>query len=138
VEHAYSQPGEYEVIVRVVDEEGNIGEATVPVGVEPAYTSFDSLLAEIESLPVEALRSGDDGYRQDLLDKALTVYDQISQGDIKGARQKLEKDLRAKMDGCPTSPDANDWVTDCDWQYSLRIWIDDLIQSLEAILASQP
>jgi hypothetical protein len=138
VEHAYSQPGEYEVIVRVVDKEGNIGEATLPVGVEPTFTSFDSLFADIGSLPIEALRSGDEGYRQDLLDKTITTYDQISQGDIKGARQKLEKDLRAKMDGCPTSADANDWVTDCAWQYQLRTWIDDLIQSLEDILASQP
>ena len=40
------------------------------------------------------------------------------------------------MDGCPTEPDANDWVIDCEWQQELLVLIDDLIDSLEEILAS--
>jgi CSLREA domain-containing protein len=136
VSHAFSQPGEYEVVVRVVDSEGNIGEATVTVQVEPAFTTLTGLVDGLASLPVSALRAGNEDYRETLLEKVLETSSKISRGEIKGAIQKLKKDIRAKMDGCSSKADKNDWVVDCTWQYDLRALIDDLIGSLEEILAS--
>ena len=134
VVHAFSRPGNYEVVVRLVDSDGNIGEAMIPVDVEPSFTTLDDLLFNLEGIPADALKSEDVARRDTLVDKTIEITQMLSRGDIKGAKQKLEKDIRAKMDGCPSVPDNNDWVVDCAWQYDLRVLIDDLIQSLEDIL----
>jgi hypothetical protein len=59
---------------------------------------------------------------------ALTEQD-IAAGDIDAALLKLQA-LRNFVDGCPFTPDANDWVLDCDAQLQVRVLIDQLIDKL--------
>jgi hypothetical protein len=60
-------------------------------------------------------------------------------GADRGPAAKLEHDLLAKTDGCAGSgsPDANDWVTDCDAQQVLRDAVRRAIEALEAELPSK-
>jgi hypothetical protein len=50
------------------------------------------------------------------------------------AIDKLENDLRAKMDGCYGGNPRNDWITDCEAQYELLAIIDDLIAYLATLM----
>ena len=62
------------------------------------------------------------------------MEDKIADGDFTQAINELENDIRKKMDGCGTSSDKNDWITDCDAQFEVRPLIDDVILDLKALI----
>jgi hypothetical protein len=58
----------------------------------------------------------------------------IDQGYYQQALNKLENDIRSKMDGCYGGNPKNDWITDCAAQGQLLALVDDLIAYLQSIL----
>jgi hypothetical protein len=146
VVHAFSWIGQFTVTARVFDAFGNMGQATSIIEVLPDPVSnpddmierldegLDELIQEITDLDNNAFKNKPTERRQDLLDKLDEVVLMIEGGELNGAIQKLKKDVRAKMDGCPPDADNNDWVTDCSAQYTPRALIDDIIAYLEALM----
>ena len=51
-------------------------------------------------------------------------------GNPNAAKRKLE-DLRGRVDGCGGTPDANDWILDCQQQTTVRSLVDLLMTNLE-------
>jgi len=124
----------------VVDSDGNLGQASSGVEVEfPShpFETLDEIRHTLEGLHASAFRPPPEDRRQSLLDKLTEVEGQIARSEFNGAIQKLENDIRSRMDGCgtvPGSPDRNDWIVDCEAQLELRALIDDLIADLRVLL----
>lgn len=68
--------------------------------------------------------------------KVVAVLDQIQQGLLQDALDKLEHDILAKMNGCAAggAPDRNDWITDCGAQAHVYPLIMEAIDLLESLL----
>ena len=142
IEHIFTEPGDPAVTVRVVDSEGNIGETNVQVVViddpsyldDPLFWSLNDLRAYFEDpnrLPGEAISGKAENRRKTFLNKLSVVLALIGSDEWEESIDKLQNDLRAKMDGCPPEADQNDWIIDCAHQYELRVRIDSVVALLE-------
>ncbi|RLA39915.1 MAG: hypothetical protein DRR06_03925 [Gammaproteobacteria bacterium] len=85
----------------------------------------------VSSLPLGVFANQGDpqGQRNAFLNRLNDIEEDIVNGNINDAIRAL-KNLRRKIDGCGTSADKNDWVTDCQSQLNLRAIIDVLIMNL--------
>jgi len=142
IEHIFTEPGDPTLSVRIVDPEGNIGGASFQVVVigdpsyleDPVFWSLNDLREYFEDpnrLPDEAISGKADNRRKTLLNKLSAVLALIGNGESEEAINKLNNDLRAKMDGCPSEADKNDWIINCSHQYLLRVRIDSIVALLE-------
>jgi hypothetical protein len=86
----------------------------------------------IEELDASYLRKPGENRRETLLSKLSEVETKVDDGDINDAINKLQNDIRQKMDGCGTEADKNDWILDCGAQSALQNLIDNLVTWLEA------
>jgi hypothetical protein len=145
-EHAFSQPGEHVIVARLVDEAGNLADVskTIEVISDPQImvarsteliSDLSSFISDSESLPKSAFDRNADNRRNSLLNKLSEVEMLVEEGEIDEAINKLKNDLLAKMDGCPTEADQNDWISDCDYQYLMRDIISDFIEVLEIFMS---
>jgi hypothetical protein len=94
--------------------------------------SDPDLLADLVSdLPLGAFANWGDpkGQRNAFLNRLNTIEEDIANGNINDAIRAL-RNLRRTIDGCGSSPDKNDWITDCQSQVDLRDVIDLLIVNL--------
>ena len=142
IEHIFTEPGDPAMSVRVVDPEGNIGETSFQVVViddpsyleDPLFWSLNDLreyFADQNRLPDDAIDGKAEKRRKTLLNKISAVLALIGSGEWEEAIDKLQHDLRAKMDGCSPEADKNDWIINCTHQYELRIRIDSVVALLE-------
>jgi hypothetical protein len=56
----------------------------------------------------------------------------IGSGELEEAIDKLQNDLRSKMDGCPLEVDQNDWIINCEHQKELQAMIDSIVELLKS------
>lgn len=98
----------------------------IPDGSDP-----DSLVNFITSLPlgVFANQGEPEGQRNAILRILSNIEGKIARGDTATALRALQT-LRRKVDGCGSSADENDWITNCDSQLAVRHLIDVLISTL--------
>ena len=103
---------------------------TIPDGSDP-----DIIATAISALPLDpsafANRGDPRGHRSAMLSRLTDIQSDIASGDIEQALRGL-RNLRARVDGCGTSPDRNDWIIDCVAQLEIRRLIDLLITNLES------
>jgi hypothetical protein len=83
----------------------------------------------VRALPDSALKSPAAGNRNAMLNLLADAEAHLLRGRVKPARDKLTT-LRSKIDGCGTTSDTNDWVTDCAAQVRIRQLLDILIGNL--------
>ena len=147
VEHTFSHTGQINVTVRVVDKDGNIGQATKSIEIieyppdmqefiDQQLTALSEYIGDQGLLPDSAIRNPANNRRQELIGKLDEVESMIGNNEINGAIHKLTNDVLAKMDGCPPKADNNDWITACSQQSILRALVQDLIATLEALIWS--
>ena len=74
----------------------------------------NKIYAIIESLAVADMET-DPAVQDELYDEAI---------------DKLENDIRAKMDGCGLSADKNDWIIECTAQGDLNLLIDEIVADI--------
>jgi hypothetical protein len=76
-------------------------------------------LAVIDELAEENFKPGHK--RKSLTNKILAIVEDLDQGDIRHAVEKLSSDVVAKTDGCAAEdiPDQNDWLVNCAAQGEL-------------------
>lgn len=101
--------------------------------ISPSGTLGD-LLEAISNLDPAHLKKPGESRIATLSGKVLEVGVLMFEDDFQGAISKLTHDIRAKMDGCGTKPDKNDWILDCNAQVILRSLIDTLIADLQLLL----
>jgi hypothetical protein len=134
VTHAYAFEDVFTVTVHVSDAAGSFGSASLTVDVppDPIGGLLGEIREEIESLDPGHLRKPGENRRETLLSKLSEVETKVDDGDINDAINKLQNDIRQKMDGCGTEADKNDWILDCGAQSALQNLIDNLVTWLEA------
>jgi hypothetical protein len=148
IEHIFTEPGEPALSVRIVDPEGNIGETSFQVVViddssymdDPVFWNLNDLqdyFADPDRLPDDAIDGKAKNRRKTFLNKLSAVLALIGDGEVEEAINKLQNDLRAKMDGCPAEADQNDWIINCSHQYLLRVRIDSIVALLESYQPSE-
>lgn len=86
---------------------------------------------ETYTLPDDAFDKNPEQRRNALMQKYLEVFEKIDNNEYQGAINKLENDIRAKMDGSVDGNPNNDWVTDPDAQGFLCTLIDVATGNLE-------
>ena len=139
-----TEPGTYIFSLVVNDGEADSEPFTITVEVNgnqhPAIDILRRLIGVIEN----DLQDGDfkhSQHRKTLVNKIQSVIHKLDEGKLESAKNKLEGDILAKVDGCATSgqPDKHDWIVNCPAQgdepgevYPL---VNDAIQSIEDSLA---
>jgi hypothetical protein len=95
----------------------------------PDGEDVEWLQTAIGQLGVSAFRKGDAGLGTGMVAILDAVERRIAAGDIAGGIRDL-KLLRARVDGCGTTADNNDWIADCAAQLQVRAFIDLLLANL--------
>lgn len=93
----------------------------------------DLISSVVADLDENVFGSGGVGQANALISKLAAVENDIDNGDIDGAIDKLEN-MRKHVDGCEDGPpaDNNDWIVECDAQDEVRALIDTLITNLSS------
>jgi hypothetical protein len=102
----------------------------------PVETPAPALLDQVDAI-IAAIRGLDPSdfkknKQKTLLNKLEAVRKQVQNGAFEGALNKLENDIVPKIDGCAAggSPDAQDWILNCDAQGQVYPLVVDLIDAL--------
>lgn len=96
----------------------------------PDGQDVDWIEEAILAIPEDAINgSGKKGNRNAMLNLLADAEAHLLRGKTKPAMDKLTT-LRSRIDGCGSSPDSNDWVTDCAEQVRIRQLLDILIANV--------
>lgn len=126
-------PGTYDITYYALDNAGHTETArTVTVIVIVIDSAPGEIKDIITELPPDAFSGNSTNQIKTFTNKLDSVIDMIENGDYQQAIDKLENDVRKKLDGCVKkgAPDKNDWITDCEAQALLNEWIDITVASL--------
>jgi hypothetical protein len=84
----------------------------------------------VAAVPQEDYKDSGGGLRTAILAILDNVERDVAAGRDAQAIRSLEQ-LRTRLDGCGTTADANDWITDCASQILVRDLVDVLIANLD-------
>jgi hypothetical protein len=115
--------------IALVEVGASSGAQPAPDGPDSA-PSVPEIEAYIQALPDSAFDSQPAQRKTALANKLVAVADLIADGRIAEAIDKLQHDIRAKMDGALGGIPTNDWITDPQAQEDLCAMIDALIARL--------
>lgn len=101
--------------------------------IAPPPARIEEISALITGLPGAAFRPPADERKMALLGKLAEVKEMIA-GNLRGAIQKLENDVLAKMDGYFGGNPNNDWIIGHEAQRMLFPMVKALIDQLKALL----
>jgi hypothetical protein len=82
----------------------------------------------VEQLPRRAFKSKGRGHRRAITTQLANNERYLLAGKVEKSIDGLWR-LRRHLDGCPYSPDKNDWITDCDSQQEARRLLDILLDN---------
>ena len=93
----------------------------------PDESDPDTVADVVIALPDTSFQSS--GNKNAFLSRLEAIEQLILDGKIDQALQELQN-LRRRVDGCGSTADTNDWITDCAAQLQVRALIDMLIGNL--------
>ncbi|MFH0780168.1 MAG: hypothetical protein V1928_04955 [Parcubacteria group bacterium] len=102
--------------------------------VGPIHSTPGEINDYIQGLPDSSFKPPAHARRTAFENKFEEVQSLIDAGNYAAAIDKLNNDIRPKMDGCLGGNPANDWITDCAAQSYLDELINGLIEYLESLL----
>ncbi len=111
---------------QTVDEEG----CSCPQKIKRAKSLVEALNGSIQGLPDSAFDKNAEQRKNTLSNKLNAVINQINSGNYQGAIDKLNDDIKPKMDGCVGGDPGDDWITDCPAQKELTKSITEIIAEL--------
>ncbi len=94
---------------------------------------MESFNGFIQDLPDSAFDKAKE-QKQELSNKLNAVLDQINSGFYQGAIDKLNNDIKPKMDGCIGGNPEDDWIIDCSSQKMLIEIINKILAELTKII----
>ena len=131
------QIGTQTVTVTATDPSGNIGSGTHTIGVEvvvpTVVTTAQSLLQQLKN----AVQNADSGLfknpqmKQALLNKIDALTNQVSQGATNGAVQKLQHDVKPKVEWGTKNSFLNNSSAAQALSNSLVNWVNQIIEALD-------
>lgn len=117
----------------ITDIAGSTATATVTITVNDVIPSTEDIFASIEALPDEAFDKDADNQKNAFGNKLGEISNLIANKQYSDAINKLENDIRSKVDG-DESP--KDWIViDSGAQSELCEMIDTLVNALKALLS---
>lgn len=131
--HFYTTPGDYTVTLTVTDDDGGVGSATIDIHVvDPRKCEVIGALKDyVAALDDDAFDKNPNQRENAIQNKFDAVCKQISHEAYQGAINKLNNDIKEKMDG---EKPPKDWIVDEDAQNDLCATIDLLVMYLETLL----
>lgn len=132
--HTYSEPGTFNVVLTVQDDEGGTGTAKKDVKVMTASETMDFTISFIQDLPDSCFDKKPEQQKNAFSEKLEAVKNAIAAGGLEGAINKLQNDIRPKVDGSVDGNSGNkdDWITCEDSQKDLCLMVDELVKYLES------
>ena len=82
-------------------------------------------------LPDSAFDKNAEHRKNTLSNKLNAILNQINSGAYQEAIDKLNDDIKVKMDGCMGGDPGDDWITDCSAQNELTKTINEIITELD-------
>jgi hypothetical protein len=113
-----------------VDEEG----CSCPQRIAKAKSLVEALNSSIQGLPDSAFDKNSQQRKKALSNKLNAILNQINSGAYQGAIDKLNDDIKPKMNGCVGGDPKDDWITDCPAQKELKKFINQIISELDKII----
>ncbi len=122
------------------DDDGLDDGVEVGVGTDPTVADSDGdgivdgrdvewVQEAVAELPGTAFGDRGGGQRTALLAQLDGVERAVARGHFDAARRDLAA-LRARLDGCGSAPDLDDWIIECTAQAELRVLVDELLANL--------
>jgi len=133
-QHVYSAPGDYTVILYIMDDYGDVGTDTMVVNVISSEEAITVINNSIQNLPEDAFKNNSARRKNAFSSKLDAVVKLINAGAYQNAIDKIQSDIRAKVDGYVEGNPKNDWIIDQGAQEKLCTMIDGLIAYLETML----
>jgi hypothetical protein len=96
----------------------------------PDGTDVEFIQNAVAALAPDAFKSPNTATRNSFLGRLEEIEGLLLRGNPKTALNKL-LDLRARVDGCGSRADSNDWIAECSAQVDVRSRIDVLVANLE-------
>ncbi len=115
---------------QTVDEEG----CSCPQRIAKAKSLVEALNSSIQGLPDSAFDKNAKERKTALSNKLNAVLNQINSRAYQGAIDKLNNDIKPKMDGCMGGNPDDDWIIDCSAQKMLIKIINQIIAKLDKII----
>lgn len=134
VDHSWGSEYSGLVVLEVSDGEytdTDNASITIEVNITYGEESIEDIVDYIYDLPDDAFEKNPDQKKNTFSNKFNAVFNKIAAGDYEGAINKLENDIKPKLDG---EPSPKDWIIDPVAQAELNAMIDDLIAWLETLI----
>lgn len=117
-------------------------EAAGTIDEQDVQVAINNLSDVISNAPVADFKNGNPQHA--FMNKLTSVLNQLEDianetdpdvkaGLINQLKSKLINDILAKSNGCPSEPDKNDWVEDCDLQLEIQDWVEDILNLLDQL-----
>jgi PKD repeat protein len=131
VVHAYAQPGIYNTILTITDDDNGVG-ISVPRAITVLNTrqALQILDDYIQNFPDSVFKRPAEQRRNTLHRQLTEVGQLIDNEQYEEAIDLLSDAIRARADGYIDGNPRNDWITDMEAQEEICLMIDDIVGSL--------
>jgi PKD repeat protein len=130
--YSYNTPGSYTVMLTIEDNDGGSGSAEYELTILSGIEATQAIDEIIQNLSNDAFKNNARQRKNALSQKLSKVGHLITDGNYAEAINKLQHDIRSKMDGFIDGKSKNDWIIDDVAQQALTAKIDLLIDYIQS------
>ena len=132
--HHYSTPGEYQVVLKIKDEDSVIATYSSTIQVVTPEFATEILSQKIQNLDDSLFVNNPQQRKKAMNNMLVSIRTKISEQEYNEAIQALIQNIRQKTDGTIDGKTGNDWILDPEAQQELCLMIDDLVKYLHTLI----